>query len=271
MNRARVMRTVVLPLVVALVATLALYQLVSRQAGKTGPSSVETTSVVVAARAIPSHTLITSDMVAIQQVPTTYVLPGSVFTVEGCLGRVSLVPIASGEIILSSKVTGSKPGSAGLSYIIPQGKRALTLQVDEIIGVAGFPQPGDKLDMLVTYVSATTHEQRTRMLMEAIPVLAVVQSPVAPESGAARDLKGYTSLTVEVTPEQAATIVLAESEGLLRMMLRPALDTTTAGDFAVSASFLNEPGNVLNPNAERRIGFEVRVLELDAAAMTGLG
>jgi pilus assembly protein CpaB len=270
MNRTRVLRTIVLPLVIALIATFALYKVLAGGSGGRG-DVVETASVVVAARAIPAHTLITTEMVAVQEVPTTYAVPGAIRSADGCLGRVTLVPLAAGEVVLSSKITGAQPGSAGLSYIIPPGKRALTMQVNEIIGVAGFPQPGDRIDLLLNYLPPQSSERRTRMLLENIPILAVVQSAAASQDGAARPLNGYTSLTLEVTPEQAATVVMAESQGLLRVLLRPALDNETVGDFEIASTILAQPGTSLNPNIERRVGFEIRLLELDAAALTQLG
>jgi len=271
MNRTRVLRTIVLPLIIALLATFSLYKILANNDGGSNNGAVQTASVVVAARAIPAHTMIAADMVVVQQVPASYVLPGAIRTVEGCLGRVSLVPVAAGEVMLSSKITGTQPGAAGLSYLIPSGKRALTMQVDEIVGVAGFPQPGDRIDVLINYPVQQGAERRTRMLLENIPILAVVQSRAATADGAARDLKGYSSVTVEVTPEQAATIVMGESQGLLRMILRPALDNETVGDFEISSSILQQSGTSLNPNAERRVAFDIRVVELSQDALAKLG
>jgi pilus assembly protein CpaB len=271
MNRARLLRTVVLPLLIAIMATAGLYQVVSRRAPPTSGPVVETVKVVVAKQAIAARTLIKPDMVTLRDVPASYVLPGAVRAVDACAGQVTLVPLAAGEMVLTSKITSQKPGAAGLSFSIPHGKRAITVQVDEIIGVAAFPLVGDAVDILWTYRLQPSGESRTRLLLENIPLLAVVQNPTPTESGTPRELKGYSSVTLEVTVEQAAVIVNAETVGLLRLVLRPALDAGMVGDFDVSGTAMMQPQRTLNTNVDRRITLETRVLELDAKSVADLG
>jgi|GEM_PF-484558 len=279
MNRARLIRTVLVPLLIAMLATAGLYQLTARQKTPTTGPVVETVRVAVATRAIPSRTRILADMVVLREVPASYVLPGSIRSLDACVGRVTLMPIAAGEMLLASKVTAQQSASAGLSFTIPEGKRALTIQVDEIIGVAAFPQVGDSVDVFWTYMpntgapttANTQPERRTRLLMEKVSVLAVVQDARPSDTGAPRDLRGFTSVTLELTPEQAAIVVSAESSGLLRLALRPALDDGTVGEFDISTTGLFQATRIINTNLDRRIGFETRVLEVDAKALVDLG
>lgn len=276
MNRTRVVRTILIPAIIALLATAGLYSALSSRATVPEKIPVVTGQVVAAATAIPSRTVITKNMVTIKEVPLAYITPGTVRTVEAVVGRVALVPLGAGEILMTSNVTGTAQGASGLSYAIPSGKRAITVQIDEISGVAGFPLVGDRVDLLWTAVGVVvgqqTTENRTRLLVEDLEILAVVQNPtLGGDSGAARDLKGYTSVTLEVTPEQAATIALAESLGRLRMILRPAVDADWVGEFELRSSGLLGAVKTISLSSDRKIGLEVRVLELDVSALASLG
>ena len=278
MNRARLMKTVILPLLLAALATVGLYQtLANRPTDPAGPA-VETVRVVVATRSIPPLTVLTAEMVDVREVPAAYAISGSLYSTDACLGRVAMVPLALGEVVLTSKISTQQAASASLSFAIRPGKRAMTVQVDEISGVAAFPRPGDHVDLLVTFrplpqPSGSTDpvEQRTRLLMEGVAVLAVVQEFSAPNDATPREIKGYTSLTLEVTPEQGAIIAAAEAQGWLRYMLRPTLDDTMVGQFDISNVELQREGATLDTHVARRVRFEVRLLEIDVAALSGLG
>ncbi|MDP2871771.1 MAG: Flp pilus assembly protein CpaB [Bacillota bacterium] len=275
MNRTRIVRTVIVPTLIALLATLGLYTALSSRLSAPERIPVVMGQVVTATTSIPSRTVITRDMVTLKDVPLAFVTPGTVRTVEAVVGRIALVPLASGEILMGNNVTGTVQGTAGLSYAVTPGKRAMTVQVDEISGVAGFPLVGDHVDILWTTVGqamAQQTENRTRLLLEDLPILAVVQNlSLSSDSGAARDLKGYTSVTVEVTPEQAATIALAESYGRIRMLLRPAVDAQSVGEFELRGTALLQASRTLALAGDKRIGLEVRVLELDVSALASLG
>jgi pilus assembly protein CpaB len=278
MNRTRVLRTIVIPTIIALLATVGLYTALGTRATAPDKVPVVTGQIVAAATAIPSRTVITRNMVTTKEVPLAYITPGTVRTVEAVVGRVALVPLAAGEILMTSNVTGTVQGAAGLSYAIAPGKRAITVQIDEISGVAGFPLVGDRVDLLWTSTAVLPNQQpqqpdnRARLLIEDVEILAVVQNPtLGGDSGTARDLKGYTSITLEVTPEQAATIALAESYGRIRMLLRPAVDADWVGEFELRGSGILQAGKTINLAGDKRIGLEVRVIELDASALASLG
>lgn len=275
MNRTRLLRTIVIPVVISLLATVGLYTVLSYRLTAPEKIPVATGQVVAAATAIPSRTVITRSMVTLKEVPLAYITPGTVRAIEACVGRVALVPLAAGEILMTSNMTETVQAAAGLSYAISPGKRAMTVQVDEISGVAGFPLVGDRVDLLWTTVGVTVNQQsenRTRLLLEDLLVLAVVQDHmVSGDTGAPRELKGYTSLTLEVTPEQAATIALAESYGRIRMVLRPAVDVDWVGEFEVRGSAVLQAGRSLTLASDKRIGLEVRVIELDESALALMG
>jgi len=270
MYRNRVFRTVILPLMVALVATGALYFVTSSGATQRAQPNVQTGAVVVAMRPIPPRTVISADMVALQEMPSAYIAPGAVRSLNDCVGRIALVPLASGEILMSTNVTSEIPGSTSLSYAITPGKRAMTVQVDEISGVAGFPEIGDHIDVYVTMTS-TGGERRVRLVLEDLMILAVGQDSLASQSSEPRELRGFTSVTLEVTPEQAAVIASAENQGRLRFVLRSVLDDACIGEFELPGTALTQATKAISLSQERRISFDLRIVEVDPEVLAGLG
>jgi pilus assembly protein CpaB len=154
-------------------------------------------------------------------------LPDGAFTDPKQLeGRVVITTIQRGEPILASRLApiGTK---GGLSAVIPTGRRALTVRVNEVVGVAGFALPGNYVDVLIN----TQDEQKkqiSKIVLEHILVLAVAQE-------AGRDdtrPKVVNAVTLELTPEQAERLDLARSIGTLSLVLRNQIDenpTLTGG------------------------------------------
>ena len=120
---------------------------------------VEYDSIVVAAVDIPAFTPITSDMVTFQQVPMGYAHPLAARTKEEVVGLVTESEIIAGEEMLPSKLKQFGETDSGLSYVVPEGMRAVTVAVDEVSGVAGFLQRGDYVDV-ISYTS-TSYEMPT--------------------------------------------------------------------------------------------------------------
>src|SRR5437763_1246237 len=130
--------------------------------------------------------------------------------------RVVLSPFNRNEPVLSSKITG--PGQRGtLSSLLEEGKRAVTVRVDDVRGVAGFVLPGDFVDVvLIGEDPASQREGYSEILLHHVKVLAIDQlanerqeQPTIPKA-----------VTIEVTPEQAQKILLASNIGKLSLILR---------------------------------------------------
>lgn len=130
--------------------------------------------------------------------------------------RVVLAPLGRGEPILRSKVTG--PGQrALLSSLLDEGKRAVTLRVDDVRGVAGFILPGDFVDVvLIAEDGPPRRENYSDILLQHVKVLAVDQ--LASERQEQPTVA--KAVTVEVTPEQAQKVLLATNIGKLSLILR---------------------------------------------------
>jgi pilus assembly protein CpaB len=147
-------------------------------------------------------------------------LPNGAFVVKEDLlkdgRRVVLSPLERGEPILRSKITG--PGQrALLSSLLDEGKRAVTLRVDDVRGVAGFILPGDFVDVvLIAEDSPPRRENYSEILLQHLKVLAVDQ--LASERQEKPTIA--KAVTIEVTPEQAQKLLLATNIGKLSLILR---------------------------------------------------
>ena len=156
--------------------------------------------------------------------------------------RVLRASVLSGEPVLESKLApvGSK---GGLSAVVAEGKRAMTVRVNDVIGVAGFALPGNYVDIIVNTQeenakSGNKDQQISKIVLEHILVLAVAQEVGRDETKP----KVVSAVTVEVTPDQAEKLDLARSVGTLSLMLRNQVDLKMAGtDGATKAKLLNAP------------------------------
>jgi len=156
--------------------------------------------------------------------------------------RVLRASVLSGEPVLESKLApvGSK---GGLSAVVAEGKRAMTVRVNDVIGVAGFALPGNYVDIIINTQeenakTGNKDQQISKIVLEHILVLAVAQEVGRDETKP----KVVSAVTVEVTPDQAEKLDLARSVGTLSLMLRNQVDLKMAGtDGATKAKLLNTP------------------------------
>ena len=175
-------------------------------------------TIVVAAESLAYGTAMTPDNVV--EIPWfSNTLPEGAFAVKDDLlnggRRVVLSPLKRGEPVLRSKITG--PGQrASLASLLDDGKRAVTVSVDDVRGVAGFVLPGDFVDIVVIADDGSPKRQSySDILLEHVKVLAIDQ--VASEGEGQPTVA--KAVTVEVTKEQAQKILLATNIGKLSLIL----------------------------------------------------
>jgi pilus assembly protein CpaB len=149
--------------------------------------------------------------------------------------RFVLSALDRNEPVLRSKIT--KPGQrASLSTLLETGKRAVTVRVDDVRGVAGFILPGDFVDVvLISEEPAAKRESYSEILLHHVKVLAIdqltIERPDHPTVAKA--------VTIEVTPEQAQKVLLATNIGRLSLVLRQPGDVSAASDRRVTERDLN--------------------------------
>lgn len=139
---------------------------------------------------------------------------------EGALdGRVLAAAVVRGEPLLAARL--APPGElGGLSALLAPGKRAVTVKVNEIVGVAGFALPGNHVDVMVHAPDVDKHPV-SKIVLERIAVLAVAQDAAVSENKP----RVVNAVTLEVTPEEAERLDLARSVGTLSLVLRSQVDT----------------------------------------------
>jgi pilus assembly protein CpaB len=183
-------------------------------AGLTASREAEMVDVVVALTRIPANTEIRANMLAWKKIPKEGLHPDAVQNLQDLQGRITANDIFAGEQVLWSRLLpqGTVPG---LAYHIPEDKRAITVAVNEVIGVAGFIKPGDKVDVIATF---DFDPPQSATILQNVTILAIAQEM---HSDADKDASLSTSVTFALSPNQAERLVLAESLGEIRLALRP--------------------------------------------------
>jgi pilus assembly protein CpaB len=150
--------------------------------------------------------------------PAEYVPAGSFSSIEEVVDRVTVQPIVAGEILMSARFVNADDGST-LAPLITEKMRAVTVRVDDVIGVAGFLLPGNKVDVLSSRL-----EQNQRAVSETIlrniKVLAVDQTAAAEKN----EPVIVRAVTLEVSPDDAEILVKSREEGSIQLTLRNPLD-----------------------------------------------
>jgi pilus assembly protein CpaB len=136
-------------------------------------------------------------------------------------GRVIKAPVVKGELIIAGKL--AQEGIAGgLSAVVPPGFRAVTVRVDEVVGVAGFVQPGDRVDVLATVAkgSAFTQDPASKVVLQDINVLTVGERFQEEQEGGKVKRRKVSVVTLQVTPEDGERLGLVSSEARILLALR---------------------------------------------------
>jgi pilus assembly protein CpaB len=233
MNRQN--RTIVVMAIAVATAALAsfgVYTAIQRMPVKT--VEVGTVKVVVAAETLPVGTPLRREQLKVVDWPQKTQVDGAFADPNDVIDRGVIETIGMNEPITTRKVA-SKEAGAGLSPIIPQGMRAMSVRVNDVINVAGYVVAGTRVDLLVTVKDenpiAGPKEAMARVVLSNILVLT---SGTRFDTEKAKDGKPQPStvVTLAVLPEDAEKVALAQSEGKLSLALRNPLDvdqTKTTG------------------------------------------
>ena len=183
---------------------------------------VATKHVVVAAENLPLGTRLSKEHVKVVGWPAATPVDGSFDSVEAVLDRGVVQPLQANEPLTERKLA-PKDAGAGLSPSIPQGMRALSVKVNEVIGVAGFTVPGARVDVVVVL-----KDRDNSMARVVVSNLQVLTAGTRYDIEQAKDGKPIPSsvVTLLVTPDQAERITLAQSNGSITLVLRNPLDVT---------------------------------------------
>jgi pilus assembly protein CpaB len=221
MNRTT--RTIVVMTVATITATLAsggVYLAIKRIPVR--EVEVAHTFIVVAAKNLPTGSRLTEKDVRLAAWPSRNPVPGAFATTKDVLDRGLIGALLENEPLTESKLAPIGSG-AGLPPSIPQGMRAMSVKVDEVVGVAGFVAPGTRVDVVVTLHGQGPDETMTRTVVSNVLVLT---AGTRLDQQQAKDGQPQPSsvVTFAVTPNDAERIALASSEGRITLALRNPLD-----------------------------------------------
>jgi pilus assembly protein CpaB len=180
--------------------------------------------VAVAKVAIPLGSKIVAEQITVVQFPKESTPDGAFDSPEKLAGRVAVVNIAAREPITEARLA-PEGTAAGLSAIIPEGYRAMTVKVDDAAGISGFIMPGTLVDVVVTLDprEGSGHQDPiAKIVLQNIKVLASGQNIDKPENE--REANSVKAVTLQVTPEQAEKLALASTEGRLQLVMRSQID-----------------------------------------------
>ncbi len=187
---------------------------------------VEMEPVLVATVDLQRGARVGESDIEVRQWPVGLAPPGTLRSIEEAAERVMLGQVLEGELVLEAKLT-SQSGSPGVASLVPPGKRAYTIMASRVASnVAGFVLPGNRVDVLLNLRDGranATGGGSTITLLQAVQVLAVDQRLEAPVENKV-DLRGLSSVTLVVTPEQANQLDLGQNMGHLTLALRNPLD-----------------------------------------------
>jgi pilus assembly protein CpaB len=216
--KARAILTLLISLCMAGLAAVLANNWISQRLGAT-EQIAESGQVVVAAADIPVGTKLEATHLKVIPLPREAISTGNFTNLDAVVGQVATQPLYSGEILLDKRLTLHAGGSP-LSVVIESGKRALTVRVNDVIGVAGFLLPGSRIDVVSTRRGSGRRGTVSSTIVENLKVLAVDQSVSSDKN----DPVIVRAVTLEVTPKQAEQIVKATSDGTLQLTLRNPLD-----------------------------------------------
>jgi len=218
-------RTLIVVFVAILTASVASFG-VYRGIKALGVREVEVahTQVVVAAQSITMGTRLHENHLRVVDWPSRNQVQGAFADPKKLVDRGVIVPIAENEPITESKIASLEAG-AGLPPVIPEGMRAISVKVNEVVGVAGFVVPGTLVDVLVT-VKKTDEKNQDPMTRTVVSKVEVLTAGTKYDQEKSKDGEPIPTsvVTLAVLPEDAERIALASNEGKITLALRNPLD-----------------------------------------------
>jgi pilus assembly protein CpaB len=232
MNRSRLLLIGGLAIAVGLLVSVSVYNKLRAGLGASEPG----VNVVVAAEDLQVGSKLGDNDVRVLRFPQSTVPPGAYGSKDKVLNRGVILPIGKGDFILPSKLAAANAGS-GLAAMIPQGMRAVSVRVNDVVSVAGFVQPGSRVDVMSTGSSGGSGERLATTVLENVLVIAVGKN-LSRTSGPDLQPSAQSAsvITLLVSPDDAQKLTLAQQEGRIQLALRNPLDTHQGAAGSTKAS-----------------------------------
>lgn len=202
------------------------YRAVGGAAGRTRAATLK--QVVAATRPLPVGSTVDSASVTLRGVPEALLPAGAFSRIEDVVERPVIGDIQANEPVVEARLA-AKGSGGGLGPMIPPGMRAISVRVNDVVGVAGFVLPGMRVDVLVTGKAANAADTETQTVLQNIAVLSAGQTT---QTDGKNQPIVVPVVTLLVTPPDAEALTLANSEGHIQLVLRNSTDralTATGG------------------------------------------
>jgi len=213
---------------------------------KASYSPSELVRVVTASSNIKKDTIIDSKKIKITELPKSYAHPLALYQEESVVGKTAISDISAGEQILSSKLLTVHDMKQRLAYAVPEGKRAVSVAVNDVSGVAGYIEAGDRVDVVATVDIPVDDQGRSRtytvLNLQNVQVIAVGENLKLVDE---KKNPSNKTITLAVGVDEALPLVLSSERGSVRLMLRSPIDKT---NFTPDPYQLN---NLLNAPVQR--------------------
>jgi len=202
----------------------------------TSRESVPMTSIVIAAQDLEIGTLLSSDNLTLTEWPKSNVPKGAFDNIEAVAGRVAVTKLPAGGPLRAAELADAGSG-AGLVALIPPGRRAMSIKVDEVSGVAGFILPNTYVDVISVDYKGNRETREAKTILKKIKVLAIAQETTT-DKGKAKIVK---SVTLELLPKEAETLALHSILGSIHLILRNPLEMKDAEPPVVAPVIAKRP------------------------------
>lgn len=206
-----------LAVVIAAVASYLLYNYLKSEEKRVS-EAVATVPVVAAISEIPVGSTINITQIKTVGWPQSNVPQGALSSTDQASGRVAVQTFMPGDPIIEAKLMPKEGGFSILTYRIPEGHRAMTVSVDQVAGVAGFVNPGNIVDVVLTASTPGASQQLSKIVLQNVPILAIGQIVEQKEGKPVV----VPTVTMDVSPEDTEKLAIASTQGKLQLVLRRA-------------------------------------------------
>jgi len=238
----------VLALVLGAFASLLAYRTLQQ---RTGANQGDMQDVVVATADLPVGARVQDKDVRTVRFPADAIPQGIFHFSKNVIGRGVILPIGRGEFFISDKNLASDKAGSGLTSTIPQGMRAVSVRVSDISSVGGFVTPGTRVDVLMTGNPGGSAEPQTITVLKNVAVLAngmnLDRSVLRSES------QNAPVITLAVSPDDAAKLALATSQGRIQLALRNPMDTSQSDVAAIGMHSLYQKTGMPAPAVRPKV------------------
>jgi len=234
MGKFRTLVPIAISLIIAITGTVFLYKWIERQRGPKEIVQVEkmdAAPIVVSAGNLPWGTKLKPEMIKMAPYLEESLPVGYFSSSIDLKDRVIIAPLKLNEPITESKLAPTSVKTGGVSAVLKPGMRAIAVKGDKVIGISGFINPGNRVDVIVTVEEPKTKKIKSKIFLENTAVLATGTQIERNEKGEPMPVDVYT---LEVTPKQAEKVALAASEGRLQFALRGVTDSEDSVTKAVT-------------------------------------